>query len=153
MRRYIGFGAYDPELIVNCANDRATLWAVSTLNSDQSKRFRILLPAAMSGKALPHRLSATLALAHPAKAGCHCLPCAGSFPTQFKPLVAIHAQPRCKRAGKVACSDLCRFSYMPIMNDELDASSRLRLPVDGWPPSPLIVLGIALNWRTADYLD
>jgi hypothetical protein len=61
VRRYIGFGAYDPELIVNCANDRATLWAVGTLNSDQGKRFRIPWPAAMSGKAQPHGLSATLA--------------------------------------------------------------------------------------------
>lgn len=69
VRRYIGFGAYDPELIVNCADDRATLWAVGTLNSDQGKRFRIPWPAAMSGKAQPHGLSATLAWFTPPKPG------------------------------------------------------------------------------------
>lgn len=61
VRRYLGYGAYDPELIINCAGDRATLWAVGTLNADQGRRFRIPWPAAMSGKAKPHGLHATLA--------------------------------------------------------------------------------------------
>jgi hypothetical protein len=61
VRRYLGFGAYDPELIINCADDRATLWAVGALASDDGRRFRIPWPGAMSGKAQPHRLSATLA--------------------------------------------------------------------------------------------
>lgn len=41
VRRYLGFGAYDPELIINCADDRATLWAVGSLAADQDARFRI----------------------------------------------------------------------------------------------------------------
>jgi hypothetical protein len=61
VRRYLGFGAYDPDLVINCADDRATLWAVGALNADQGKRFRIPWPATMSGKPQPHGLSATLA--------------------------------------------------------------------------------------------
>ena len=61
VRRYLGFGAYDPELIINCSTDRATLWAVGSLPSDDGRRFRIPWPDAMSGKAQPHAISATLA--------------------------------------------------------------------------------------------
>ena len=61
VRRYIGYGAYDPELVIDCADDRATLWAVGTLAADQGKRFRIPWPTAMNAKAQPHGLSATLA--------------------------------------------------------------------------------------------
>ncbi len=69
IRRYLGFGAYDPELIINCADDRATLWAVGTLNADQGRRFRVPWPAVMSGKAIPHGLRATLAWFSPSKPG------------------------------------------------------------------------------------
>jgi hypothetical protein len=69
IRRYIGFGAYDPELIINCASDRATLWAVGELNADRGRRFRIPWPAAMSGQARPHSLRATLAWFSPPKPG------------------------------------------------------------------------------------
>jgi hypothetical protein len=69
VRRYLGFGAYDPELIINCADDRATLWAVGTLNADEGKRFRIPWPAAMSGKLQSHGLSATLAWFSPPRSG------------------------------------------------------------------------------------
>lgn len=61
VRRYLGFGAYDPELIINCADDRATLWAVGRLPADRGQRFRIPWPATMSGKAQPHGVRATLA--------------------------------------------------------------------------------------------
>lgn len=69
VRRYLGFGAYDPELVINCAEDRATLWAVGTLNADQGRRFRIPWPAIMSGKAIPHGLRATLAWFSPPRPG------------------------------------------------------------------------------------
>jgi hypothetical protein len=69
VRRYIGYGTYDPERMINCADDRATLWAVSTLVSDQGKRFQIPWPTAMTAKALPHRLSATLAWFSPPRPG------------------------------------------------------------------------------------
>lgn len=69
VRRYLGFGAYDPELVINCAEDRATLWAVGTLNADKGRRFRIPWPAIMSGKAIPHGLRATLAWFSPPRPG------------------------------------------------------------------------------------
>jgi hypothetical protein len=69
VRRYIGYGAYDPQLIINCANDRATLWAVGTLAANQGRRFRIPWPAAMNAKAQPHGISATLAWFSPPKPG------------------------------------------------------------------------------------
>jgi hypothetical protein len=69
VRRYLGFGAYDPELIINCADDRATLWAVGSINANQGRRFRIPWPATMSTKAQPHGLSATLAWFSPPRPG------------------------------------------------------------------------------------
>lgn len=69
VRRYLGFGAFDPELIINCAEDRATLWAVGTLNSDQGQRFRVPWPVTMSGKARQHGLFATLAWFSPPRPG------------------------------------------------------------------------------------
>ncbi|WP_084657376.1 S8 family peptidase [Natronohydrobacter thiooxidans] len=69
VRRYLGYGAYDPEMIINCADDRATLWAVGALNADSGQRFRIPWPATMSGKALPHGIRATLAWFSPPKPG------------------------------------------------------------------------------------
>lgn len=69
VRRYIGYGAYDPELIINCADDRATLWAVGALAANQGQRFRIPWPAAMTAKAQPHGLSATLAWFSPPRPG------------------------------------------------------------------------------------
>ena len=69
VRRYIGYGAYDPDLIINCADDRATLWAVGTLLADQGRRFRIPWPATMTAKAQPHGLSATLAWFSPPRPG------------------------------------------------------------------------------------
>lgn len=69
VRRYIGYGAYDPDLIINCADDRATLWAVGALAADQGRRFRIPWPATMNAKAQPHGISATLAWFSPPKPG------------------------------------------------------------------------------------
>lgn len=69
VRRYIGYGAYDPELMINCADDRATLWAVGTLTADQGRRFRIPWPATMTAKAQPHGVSATLAWFSPPRPG------------------------------------------------------------------------------------
>ncbi|MGI2036190.1 S8 family peptidase [Rhizobium panacihumi] len=69
VRRYIGFGAYDPDRVIDCTADRATLWAVGQLGADQGKRFRIPWPAAMSGQARPHSVNATLAWFSPRKPG------------------------------------------------------------------------------------
>lgn len=69
VRRYLGFGAYDPERLIDCADDRATLWAVSSMGANQGRQFRIPWPAVMSGKAQPHALHATLAWFTPPRAG------------------------------------------------------------------------------------
>jgi hypothetical protein len=69
VRRYIGFGAYDPDMIISCADDRATLWAVGNLHADQGRRFRIPWPAAMNAKPQLHGLSATLAWFSPPRPG------------------------------------------------------------------------------------
>lgn len=69
VRRYIGFGAYDPDRVIDCTADRATLWAVGQLGADQGKRFRVPWPAAMSGQARPHGVNATLAWFSPPKPG------------------------------------------------------------------------------------
>ena len=69
VRRYLGFGVYDPELVISCASDRATLWAVGTMNADQGWRFRLPWPATMSGKTQPHGLRATLAWFSPPRPG------------------------------------------------------------------------------------
>lgn len=69
IRRYIGYGAYDPDVIISCADDRATLWTVGTLAADQGKRFRIPWPAVMTAKAQPHSLTATLAWFSPPRPG------------------------------------------------------------------------------------
>lgn len=69
VRRYLGFGAYNPDLIINCADDRATLWAVGTLAANQGCRFRIPWPSTMSAKAQPHGVSATLAWFSPPRPG------------------------------------------------------------------------------------
>ena len=69
VRRYIGYGPYDPELMINCADDRATLWAVGTLVADQGRRFQIPWPAVMTAKAQSHGLSATLAWFSPPRPG------------------------------------------------------------------------------------
>lgn len=69
VRRYLGYGAYDPERIIGCADDRATLWAVGALAADQGKRFRIPWPSSMTAKALPHSLSVTLAWFSPPQPG------------------------------------------------------------------------------------
>lgn len=69
VRRFIGYGAYDPFRIISCADDRATLWAVGNLAANQGKRFHIPWPATMTAKAQPHGLSATLAWFSPPRPG------------------------------------------------------------------------------------
>ena len=69
VRRYLGYGTIEEEVVLSCAEDRATLWAVGSLARDQSHNFSIPLPVAMSGKALPHELSATLCWFAPPKIG------------------------------------------------------------------------------------
>lgn len=69
VRRYLGFGAVDPAVVLGCTNDRATLWAVGQLGREEANTFSVPLPSAISGKALPHEISATVAWFAPPKVG------------------------------------------------------------------------------------
>lgn len=69
VRRYLGYGAVDIGTVLDCATDRATLWAVGRLEKEQSHTFSVPLPAVMSGKAEPHAISATVAWFAPPRVG------------------------------------------------------------------------------------
>jgi hypothetical protein len=67
--RYLGYGAVDADIVLDCADDRATLWAVGNLQKGESHTFWVPLPAVMSGKAQLHELSATIAWFAPPRIG------------------------------------------------------------------------------------
>ena len=69
VRRYLGFGAIDGDMILDCADDRATLWSVGRLGSDQAHTVRIPIPAGMAGRALPHEVCVTVAWMAPPRIG------------------------------------------------------------------------------------
>jgi hypothetical protein len=69
IRRYLGFGAIDGDVILECANDRATLWGVGRLLSDQATTYSVPLPETMSGKARPHEIAVTVAWLAPPRVG------------------------------------------------------------------------------------
>lgn len=69
VRRYLGYGAIDPNIVLDCASDRATLWAVGRLQKEESHSFSVPLPTVMSGKPQPHEFSATLAWLAPPRVG------------------------------------------------------------------------------------
>jgi hypothetical protein len=69
VRRYLGYGSIDGNIVLNCAADRATLWAVGSLSRDQGHAFSIPLPATLSGKAQHHELAATVSWFAPPKIG------------------------------------------------------------------------------------
>ncbi len=69
IRRYLGFGAIDGEVILECANDRATLWGVGRLLSDQATTYSVPLPETMSGKARAHEIAVTVAWLAPPRVG------------------------------------------------------------------------------------
>jgi hypothetical protein len=69
VRRYLGNGAIDADMVLACTADRATLWAVGSLSGEQGHKFSIPLPIAMSGKAQLHEIAATVAWFAPPKFG------------------------------------------------------------------------------------
>lgn len=69
VRRYLGYGAVNAATVLECATDRATLWAVGRLLSEQSHTLTVPLPAVMSGKAHPHEISTTVAWFSPTRVG------------------------------------------------------------------------------------
>ena len=69
IRRFIGYGALDPDDAVACAADRATFWAVGSLANERSVEISVPIPAAIGGRAQPHFISATLAWLTPVLPG------------------------------------------------------------------------------------
>ena len=69
VRRYLGYGAVEAGMALDCTNDRATLWAVGRLVKEQSHTFAVPLPAAMSGRAQPHEIATTVAWFAPPRVG------------------------------------------------------------------------------------
>lgn len=69
IRRFLGFGYVDADDAVACAEDRATFWAVGSLNRDRVATVQVPIPALIGGQARPHSLSATLAWFSPVNPG------------------------------------------------------------------------------------
>lgn len=69
IRRFIGYGAFDPDDAVACAADRATFWAVGVLANERSVDVPVPIPAVVGGRALPHYITATLAWLTPVQPG------------------------------------------------------------------------------------
>ena len=60
VRRYLGYGAIEAGMVLNCALDRATLWGVGNLARESAHRFQVPLPAVLTGKAQLHELATTV---------------------------------------------------------------------------------------------
>lgn len=69
IRRFVGYGMVDAEEAVACAADRATFFAVGSLNRDRAVTIAVPVPLAIGGKSQPHSLSATLAWFTPVSPG------------------------------------------------------------------------------------
>lgn len=69
IRRFMGYGALDPDDAVACAADRATFWAVGSLGNERSVDISVPIPVAIGGRAQPHFISATLAWMTPVHPG------------------------------------------------------------------------------------
>lgn len=69
IRRFLGFGCVEADDAVACAADRATFFATGLLPRDRIITIEVPVPQAISGKAQPHSLSATLAWFTPVSPG------------------------------------------------------------------------------------
>lgn len=69
IRRFLGYGVVNADNAIYCASDRATFWAGGSLSPETRRSILIPLPACMSGQALPHSVSATLAWFTPVQPG------------------------------------------------------------------------------------
>lgn len=69
IRRFLGYGVVAGDEAVACTADRATFWAVGTLERDKIAPISVPVPAAIGGLARPHALSATLAWFTPVSPG------------------------------------------------------------------------------------
>jgi hypothetical protein len=69
VRRFLGYGALDPDEAIACTADRATFWAVGSLGNERSLEIPVPIPAAIGGRSRPHFISATLAWMTPVLPG------------------------------------------------------------------------------------
>jgi len=67
--RYLGYGVVDGDEAVACAADRATFWAVGSINKDRTIDVRVPIPAIVGGQKRPLIFAATLAWITPTKPG------------------------------------------------------------------------------------
>ncbi|UPK26638.1 S8 family peptidase [Bradyrhizobium sp. 195] len=67
--RYLGFGFVDPDNVVACTNDRATLWATGALGSEESLIFDLRVPQSLTTSASVREIRATLAWFTPTRPG------------------------------------------------------------------------------------
>ncbi|MBR0820112.1 S8 family peptidase [Bradyrhizobium liaoningense] len=67
--RYLGFGFVDPDNVIACANDRATLWATGTLGPEDSLIFDLQVPRSLTMSASMREIRATLAWFTPTRPG------------------------------------------------------------------------------------
>ncbi len=69
IRRFLGYGTYNPDDAVACAADRATFWATGEIGPGQNIPISVPIPSAYGGKAQPHSFSASLAWMTPVNSG------------------------------------------------------------------------------------
>jgi len=69
IKRFLGFGTFEPEDAIACASDRATFWAVGSLGPEQNVSISVPVPHAYGQKTQFHSISATLAWFTPINPG------------------------------------------------------------------------------------
>lgn len=69
IRRFLGYGVVNSDDAIACAADRATFWATGMLERNKIATVFVPVPTVISGQALPHALSATLAWFTPVSPG------------------------------------------------------------------------------------
>lgn len=67
--RFLGYGFVEPDHVVACANDRATLWFTGSLSSDEAHLFDIPIPQCFVGNTLLREVKATLTWLSPIRPG------------------------------------------------------------------------------------
>ena len=67
--RYLGYGVVDGDEVVTCAADRATFWAVGSIDNDQTVDIRVPIPAIIGGQRRHIIFAATLAWITPTRPG------------------------------------------------------------------------------------
>jgi hypothetical protein len=67
--RHLGYGFVDPEDVVACAADRATMWATGEIDPEGSMTFDVPLPSIFGSNANQRQVRATLAWLAPTRPG------------------------------------------------------------------------------------